>query len=165
MRGKITRRRRAAVVVLDELILVSPVVVMIQADAGGRHLEDGVVELGEVAVDALGVAEVERGHVDRRGDGRVSRGCIEASVGLRRDEAIGAGGLELVEDVSERDGAVLGPELQIVEAVKVRVAAVIPVGYVDGDDAVVAMAAAASVLLVVIGMVAGMTRGRQFDLS
>ena len=160
MRGKITRRRRrAAVVVLDELILVSPIVVMIQADAGGRHLEDGVVELGEVAVDALGVAEVERGHVDRRGDGRVGVGL------LRRDEAVAAGGLELVEDVSERDGAVLGPELQIVEAVKVRVAAVIPVGYVDGDDAVVAMAAVASVLSVVVVMVTGMTRDRQLDLS
>ena len=159
MRGKITRRRRrAAVVVLDELILVAGVV-MIQADAGGRHLEDGVVELGEVAVDALGVAEVERGHVDRRGDGRVGVGL------LRRDEAVAAGGLELVEDVSERDGAVLGPELQIVEAVKVRVAAVIPVGYVDGDDAVVAMAAVASVLSVVVVMVTGMTRDRQLDLS
>ena len=153
------RRRRAAVVVLDEIILVPPVVVMIQADAGGRHLEDGVVELGEVAVDALGVAEVERGHVDRRRDGRVGVGL------LRPDEAVGAGGLELVEDVSERDGAVLGPELKIVEAVKVPVAAVIPVGYVDGDDAVVAMAAVASVLSVVVVMVTGMTRGRQLDLS
>ena len=165
MRVKITRRRRAAVVVIDQLILV-PVVMIIQADAGGRHLEDGVVELREVAVDALGVAEVERGHVDCRGDGRVGGGgCRVIAVGgLRRDQAVGAGGLKLVEDVSERDGAVLGPELQIVEAVKFRVTAVIPVGDVDGDDAVVAMAAVASVLSVV-GMVTGMTRGRQLDLS
>ena len=151
-------------VVVDDIVLN---VVIIQADARGRHFEDGVVELGEVAVDALGVAEIERGHVDGGGDGRVGGGGGLRNVAVRlrrRDEAV-AGGLELVEDVSERDGAVLGSEFEIVEAVKVSIA-ISAVGDVDGHDAV-AIAVAATVFVVVDGDGLGTGQGgrRQVDLS
>ena len=162
MKVKIIRRRMVVAVVVDDVVLN---VIIIQADARGRHFEDGVVELGEVAVDALGVAEVERGHVDRGRDGRVGDGGDGLGLALsRRDEPV-AGGLELVEDVSERDGAVLGSEFEIVEAVKVSVA-ISAVGDVDGHDAV-AIAVAATVFVVVDGDGLGTGQGgrRQVDLS
>ena len=163
MKVKLIRRRMVVAVVVDDVVLN---VIIIQADARGRHFEDGVVELGEVAVDALGVAEIERGHVDGGGDGRVGGGggLRNVAVRLRRDEAV-AGGLELVEDVSERDGAVLGSEFEIVEAVKVSIA-ISAVGDVDGHDAV-AIAVAATVFVVVDGDGLGTGQGgrRQVDLS
>ena len=151
--------------IADVVLAAAAVVIVAQPDARGRHFEDGVVELGEVAVDALGVAEIERGHVDGGGDGRVGGGGLRnVAVRLRRDEAV-AGGLELVEDVSERDGAVLGSEFEIVEAVKVSIA-ISAVGDVDGHDAV-AIAVAATVFVVVDGDGLGTGQGgrRQVDLS
>ena len=160
-------RRMAVVVDVDNVL----VVVIIQANARGRHFENGVVELREVAVDALGVAEVERGHVDGGRDGRVGGGLRNEAIGLvarSRDEAV-AGGLEFVEDVSERNGAVFGPELEIVEAVKLSVVVVVSaaIGDVDGHDAV-AMAVVAATIFAAVqgdGLGTGESGRRQVDLS
>ena len=151
-----------------EAVATAVAVIIVQADARGRHLEDGVVELGEVAVDALGVAEVERGHVDRGRDGRVGDGGDGLGLALsRRDEPV-AGGLELVEDVSEGNCAVLGAELEIVETVKVSliVSAAAAGGNVDGHDAL----AIAAILFAMEGGDGGRGTGegggrRQVDLS
>ena len=146
MKVKIIRRRAVAAVIVEDVVLV--VVVMVQPYAGGRHFEDGVVEFGEVAVDALGVAEVERGHVDGGRDGGVSR--------LRDDVAVvgrlvtrSRNGLELVQDVSEGNSAVLGPEFEIVEAVKVPIV-VVSVGNVDGHDSVAIAAVDFATVFVVV---------------
>lgn len=160
-------RRMAVVVDVDNVL----VVVIIQANARGRHFENGVVELREVAVDALGVAEVERGHVDGGRDGRVGGGLRNEAIGLvarSRDEAV-AGGLEFVEDVSERNGAVFGPELEIVEAVKLSVVVFVSaaIGDVDGHDAV-AMAVVAATIFAAVqgdGLGTGESGRRQVDLS
>ena len=157
----------AVVVDVDNVL----VVVIIQANARGRHFENGVVELREVAVDALGVAEVERGHVDGGRDGRVGGGLRNEAIGLvarSRDEAV-AGGLEFVEDVSERNGAVFGPELEIVEAVKLSVVVFVSaaIGDVDGHDAVTMAVVAATIFAAVQGdgLGTGESGRRQVDLS
>ena len=145
-------------------VVLAAVVIVAQTDARGRHFEDGVVELREVAVDALGVAEVQRGHVDGGGDGGVR--AVRHGVAAAAPAGIGSDGLKLVEDVAEGDGAVLGPEFEVVEAVKVAIAPA--VGNVDGDDAVViCVVGAAAVAAAVVARGHGLCEGgrRQVDLS
>ena len=136
-----------AAVIVEDVVLV--VVVMIQPDAGGRHFEDGVIEFGEVAVDALGVAEVERGHVDGGRDGGVSLLRDDVAVVGRLVTRGSRNGLELVQDISERNRTVLGPEFEIVEAVKVPIV-VVSVGNVDGHDSVAIAAVDFATVFVVV---------------